>query len=65
MIADAELTVNGALWCRITGWTTRRFTTDDRIWQVKLQARHGDAVHTGRRMAAGARRTGPTARPVT
>jgi hypothetical protein len=37
MVADAELTVNGALWCRITGWTTRRFTTDDRIWQVKLK----------------------------
>ncbi|GHH33685.1 beta-ketoacyl synthase N-terminal-like domain-containing protein [Lentzea cavernae] len=37
MIADAELTVDGALWCRITGWTTRRFTTDDRIWQVKLR----------------------------
>jgi 3-oxoacyl-(acyl-carrier-protein) synthase len=37
MVADAELTVNGELWCRITGWTTRRFTTDDRIWQVKLK----------------------------
>ncbi|ANZ39932.1 hypothetical protein BBK82_31715 [Lentzea guizhouensis] len=37
MVADAELTVNGVLWCRITGWTTRRFTTDDRIWQVKLR----------------------------
>lgn len=37
MVADAELTVNGVLWCRITGWTTRRFTTDDRIWQVKLK----------------------------
>jgi len=37
MVADAELTVNGELWCRITGWTTRRFTTDDRIWQVKLR----------------------------
>ncbi|NKE57000.1 acyltransferase domain-containing protein [Lentzea sp. PSKA42] len=37
MVADAELTVNGSLWCRITGWTTRRFTTDDRIWQVKLK----------------------------
>ncbi|MFI6094404.1 beta-ketoacyl synthase N-terminal-like domain-containing protein [Lentzea sp. NPDC051213] len=37
MVADAELTVNGALWCRISGWTTRRFTTDDRIWQVKLR----------------------------
>jgi hypothetical protein len=37
MVADAELTVHGELWCRITGWTTRRFTTDDRIWQVKLR----------------------------
>ncbi|SMC55612.1 type I polyketide synthase [Lentzea albidocapillata] len=37
MVADAELTVNGELWCRIAGWTTRRFTTDDRIWQVKLK----------------------------
>ncbi|USX55200.1 beta-ketoacyl synthase N-terminal-like domain-containing protein [Lentzea sp. HUAS12] len=37
MVADAELTADGALWCRITGWTTRRFTTDDRIWQVKLR----------------------------
>lgn len=37
MVADAELRVDGELWCRITGWTTRRFTTDDRIWQVKLR----------------------------
>ncbi|MFD4673759.1 beta-ketoacyl synthase N-terminal-like domain-containing protein [Lentzea sp. NPDC058450] len=37
MVGDLELTVNGVLWCRITGWTTRRFTTDDRIWQVKLK----------------------------
>ncbi|MGZ3146219.1 beta-ketoacyl synthase N-terminal-like domain-containing protein [Lentzea chajnantorensis] len=37
MVADAELTAAGALWCRITGWTTRRFTTDDRIWRVKLR----------------------------
>jgi 3-oxoacyl-(acyl-carrier-protein) synthase len=37
MVADAELTVDGELWCRISGWTTRRFTTDDRIWQVKLR----------------------------
>ncbi|TCO53689.1 type I polyketide synthase [Actinocrispum wychmicini] len=39
MRADAELrTSDGTLWCRIEGWTTRRFTTDDRIWQVKLRA---------------------------
>jgi len=37
MRADAELVVDGVLWCRITGWTTRRFTTDDRIWRVKLR----------------------------
>ncbi|HEX7308002.1 beta-ketoacyl synthase N-terminal-like domain-containing protein [Lentzea sp.] len=37
MVADAELTADGVPWCRITGWTTRRFTTDDRIWQVKLK----------------------------
>jgi acyl transferase domain-containing protein len=38
MRADAELrTADGKLWCRIDGWTTRRFTTDDRIWQVKLR----------------------------
>ncbi|GAB3885491.1 hypothetical protein GCM10029964_048240 [Kibdelosporangium lantanae] len=38
MRADAELRLpDGTLWCRIDGWTTRRFTTDDRIWQVKLK----------------------------
>jgi hypothetical protein len=38
MRADAELRLpDGTLWCRIDGWTTRRFTTDDRIWQVKLR----------------------------
>ncbi|MET0235087.1 MAG: beta-ketoacyl synthase N-terminal-like domain-containing protein [Kibdelosporangium sp.] len=38
MRADAELhTADGRLWCRIDGWTTRRFTTDERIWQVKLR----------------------------
>ncbi|RSM90493.1 type I polyketide synthase [Kibdelosporangium aridum] len=41
MRADAELrTENGEVWCRIDGWTTRRFTTDDRIWQVKLRPEH-------------------------
>ncbi|CAM3294468.1 beta-ketoacyl synthase N-terminal-like domain-containing protein [Kibdelosporangium persicum] len=41
MRADAELrTEDGGLWCRIDGWTTRRFTTDDRIWQVKLRPGH-------------------------
>jgi acyl transferase domain-containing protein len=34
--ADAELTgKDGRVWCRIEGWTTRRFATDDAIWQVK------------------------------
>ncbi|GLZ28416.1 polyketide synthase [Lentzea sp. NBRC 105346] len=37
MVADAVLRADGAVWCRITGWTTRRFTTDHRIWQVKLR----------------------------
>ncbi|MCE7003555.1 polyketide synthase dehydratase domain-containing protein [Kibdelosporangium philippinense] len=38
MRADAVLrTSDGRLWCRIEGWATRRFTTDDRIWQVKLR----------------------------
>lgn len=37
MRADAELWSDGMMWCRITGWTTRRFTTDDRIWRVKLR----------------------------
>ncbi|ONI91346.1 hypothetical protein ALI144C_01300 [Actinosynnema sp. ALI-1.44] len=41
MRADARLrTADGRLWCRVDGWTTRRFTTDDRIWQVKLRAEH-------------------------
>jgi 3-oxoacyl-(acyl-carrier-protein) synthase len=41
MRADAELRLpDGTLWCRIDGWTTRRFTTDDRIWQVKLRPEH-------------------------
>jgi len=37
MRADAELrTPDGRVWCRIEGWTTRRFTTDDAIWRVKF-----------------------------
>ena len=33
--ADAEITgPDGAIWCRITGWTTRRFACTDRIWDV-------------------------------
>ncbi|HEY2443316.1 MAG TPA: acyltransferase domain-containing protein, partial [Streptosporangiaceae bacterium] len=38
MRADAELrTADGRVWCRIDGWTTRRFATDDAIWQVKFR----------------------------
>jgi hypothetical protein len=41
MRADAELrTGDGRVWCRIMGWTTRRFATDDAIWQVKLRPGH-------------------------
>jgi acyl transferase domain-containing protein len=35
--ADAELRGSrGQLWCRIEGWATRRFATDDAIWRVKF-----------------------------
>ncbi|MET0136511.1 MAG: beta-ketoacyl synthase N-terminal-like domain-containing protein [Kibdelosporangium sp.] len=38
MRGDIDLrTAEDHPWCRITGWSTRRFTTDDRIWQVKLR----------------------------
>jgi acyl transferase domain-containing protein len=41
MRADAELsTADGRVWCRIEGWTTRRFATDEAIWKVKLQPGH-------------------------
>ena len=37
MRADAELrTAGGQVWCRIDGWVTRRFATDDAIWKVKM-----------------------------
>jgi malonyl CoA-acyl carrier protein transacylase len=37
MRADAELrTADGRVWCRIEGWMTRRFATDDAIWRVKF-----------------------------
>lgn len=37
MIGDIELLgPDGTLWCRIEGWTTRRFATDDAIWAVKF-----------------------------
>jgi len=41
MRADAELTTgDGRVWCRIEGWATRRFATDEAIWKVKLQPGH-------------------------
>ncbi|MCL2582620.1 MAG: polyketide synthase dehydratase domain-containing protein [Streptosporangiales bacterium] len=37
MTGDIELTgPDGRVWCRIDGWTTRRFATDDAIWAVKF-----------------------------
>jgi acyl transferase domain-containing protein len=42
MRADAELrTADGRVWCRIEGWTTRRFATDDAIWRVKFRPERG------------------------
>jgi hypothetical protein len=32
--ADLELVHEGRLWCRIGGWTDRRFETDAEVWQV-------------------------------
>jgi acyl transferase domain-containing protein len=41
MRADAELrTGDGRVWCRIEGWTTRRFATDDAIWRATVQPGH-------------------------
>ena len=37
MRADAELRAgDGRVWCRVEGWVTRRFATDDAIWKVKI-----------------------------
>jgi len=42
MRADAELRTTdgqpggGGVWCRIESWNTRRFATDDAIWQMKF-----------------------------
>jgi acyl transferase domain-containing protein/phosphopantetheinyl transferase len=37
MRADAELRDgDGRVWCRIGGWTTRRFATDEASWRVKF-----------------------------
>ena len=32
--ADLELSRGGACWARITGWTDRRFDSDDEVWNV-------------------------------
>ncbi|MFC6154994.1 type I polyketide synthase [Nocardioides yefusunii] len=32
--ADLELTVEGRVWCRISGWEDRRFQSDDRLFMV-------------------------------
>ncbi|MBE7324086.1 polyketide synthase dehydratase domain-containing protein [Nocardioides sp. Y6] len=32
--ADLELTVDGRVWCRITGWEDRRFQSDDRLFTL-------------------------------
>ena len=32
--ADLELTVDGAVWCRIEGWEDRRFQSDDRLFTL-------------------------------
>jgi hypothetical protein len=41
MRADAELRAgDGAVWCRIEDWTTRRFATNEAIWRVKLRPGH-------------------------
>ncbi|HEX6524788.1 MAG TPA: beta-ketoacyl synthase N-terminal-like domain-containing protein [Streptosporangiaceae bacterium] len=41
MRADAELR-NGdkRVWCRVEGWNTRRFATDEAIWQMKFTPGH-------------------------
>ncbi len=37
MRADATLrTPGGRVWCRIDGWTVRRFATDEVVWRVKF-----------------------------
>ncbi|MDN3356374.1 beta-ketoacyl synthase N-terminal-like domain-containing protein [Actinomadura sp. DC4] len=38
MRADAEIRDgDGRVWCRMEGWTTRRFATDDRTWRIKFR----------------------------
>jgi len=34
IVGDAELTRDGKLWCRITGWADHRFKTGPKVWEV-------------------------------
>jgi acyl transferase domain-containing protein/phosphopantetheinyl transferase (holo-ACP synthase) len=34
--ADLELSVDGKVWAAITGWTDRRFDSDDAVWDVLM-----------------------------
>jgi len=36
VVADLQLTREGALWCSIEGWTDHRFDSDARMWDVML-----------------------------
>lgn len=38
VIADLQLTHQGALWCAIEAWNDYRFPSDPRMWDVMLQA---------------------------
>ncbi len=38
--ADLELARDGLAWARITGWTDRRFDSDDAVWKVLMYPEH-------------------------
>ncbi|HET9991212.1 MAG TPA: 4'-phosphopantetheinyl transferase superfamily protein, partial [Kofleriaceae bacterium] len=38
--ADLELSRGGVTWARITGWTDRRFDSDDAVWAVLMYPEH-------------------------
>jgi acyl transferase domain-containing protein/phosphopantetheinyl transferase (holo-ACP synthase) len=38
--ADLELARDGVIWARITGWTDRRFDSDDAVWAVLMYPEH-------------------------
>jgi phosphopantetheine--protein transferase-like protein len=38
--ADLELSRAGIVWARITGWTDRRFDSDDAVWKVLMYPEH-------------------------